>query len=101
MRIYYQSSENKLIDLIHIDNYKDGEKIIKEGTHGDKFYIVKSGQVEIFQRNIYLRTLNSMEYFGERALLTNEVRSATVIAKGKSDQIELNKDHQDIALIAA
>ena len=23
-----------------------------------------------------------MEYFGERALLTNEVRSATVIAKG-------------------
>jgi signal-transduction protein with cAMP-binding, CBS, and nucleotidyltransferase domain len=50
----------KLIDLIHIENYKNGEKIIKEGIHGDKFYIVKSGQVEIFQRNIYLRTLNSM-----------------------------------------
>ena len=83
----------KLIDLIHIDNYKDGEKIIKEGTHGDKFYIVKSGQVEIFQRNIYLRTLNSMEYFGERALLTNEVRSATVIAKGNVELYCLDKDN--------
>ena len=83
----------KLIDLIHIENYKDGEKIIKEGIHGDKFYIVKSGQVEIFQRNIYLRTLNSMEYFGERALLTNEVRSATVTAKGDVELYCLDKDN--------
>ena len=83
----------KLIDLIHIENYKNGEKIIKEGIHGDKFYIVKSGQVEIFQRNIYLRTLNSMEYFGERALLTNEVRSATVIAKGDVELYCLDKDN--------
>ena len=83
----------KLIDLIHIENYKDGEKIIKEGIHGDKFYIVKSGQVEIFQRNIYLRTLNSMEYFGERALLTNEVRSATLTAKGDVELYCLDKDN--------
>ena len=76
----------KLIDLIHIEKYKRGEKIIKEGTKGEKFYIVKKGQVEVYQRSIYLRTLNPMEYFGERALLTNEVRSATVIAK---DDVEL------------
>ena len=36
----------KLIDLIHIEKYKKGEKIIKEGTKGEKFYIVKAGQVE-------------------------------------------------------
>ena len=83
----------KLIDLIHIENYKDGEKIITEGINGDKFYIVKTGQVEVFQRNIYLRTLNSMEYFGERALLMNEVRSASVIAKGDVELYCLDKDN--------
>ena len=82
----------KLIDLIHIEKYKNGEKIIKEGTKGEKFYIVKTGQVEVYQKNIYLRTLNPMEYFGERALLTNEVRSATVIAKEDVELYYLDKE---------
>ena len=82
----------KLIDLINIEKYKAGEKIIKEGTKGEKFYIVKSGQVEVYQRSIYLRTLNSMEYFGERSLLTNEVRSATVIAKNDVELYCLDKE---------
>ena len=82
----------KLIDLINIEKYKDGEEIIKEGQIGEKFYIVKTGQVEVFRKNVYLRTLNSMEYFGERALLTNEVRSATVIAKNNVELYCLDKE---------
>ena len=88
----------KLIDLIHIEKYKNGEKIIKEGTKGEKFYIVKKGQVEVYQRSIYLRTLNPMEYFGERSLLTNEVRSATVIAKDDVELYCLDKDSFNLNL---
>ena len=88
----------KLIDLIQIEKYLSGEKIIKEGTKGEKFYIVKSGQVEVYQKNIYLRTLNSMEYFGERSLLTNEVRSATVIAKDNVELYSLDKDSFNLNL---
>ena len=88
----------KLIDLIQIEKYNAGEKIIKEGEKGEKFYIVKKGQVEVFQRTIYLRTLNSMEYFGERALLTNEVRSATVIAKDKVELYCLDKESFNLNL---
>ena len=82
----------KLLDLIHIETYERDSVIIKEGTIGEKFYIVKNGQVEVFQKNLYLRTLNSMEYFGERALLTNEVRSATVIAKDSVELYSLDKE---------
>ena len=88
----------KLINLIHLEKYKNGEKIIKEGSKGEKFYIVKSGQVEVYQKNIYLRTLNSMEYFGERALLTNEVRSATVIAKNNVELYSLDKESFNLNL---
>ena len=82
----------KLLDLINVEKYKKGTKIITEGKIGDKFYIVKKGQVEVYQRTIYLRTLNPMEYFGERALLMNEVRSATVIAKEDVELYSLDKD---------
>ena len=82
----------KLLDLIHIEKYEKDSKIIVEGTIGEKFYIVKSGQVEIYQKNIYLRTLNPMEYFGERALLMDEVRSATVIAKDSVELYSLDKE---------
>ena len=82
----------KLLDLIHIEKYEKNTKIIVEGTIGEKFYIVKTGQVEVSQKNIYLRTLNPMEYFGERALLTDEVRSATVIAKDNVELYSLDKE---------
>ena len=82
----------KLLELINVEKYKKGTKIITEGKIGDKFYIVKKGQVEVYQRTIYLRTLNPMEYFGERALLMNEVRSATVIAKEDVELYSLDKD---------
>ena len=91
----------KLINLIHREQYKEGEKIIKEGTTGEKFYIVKSGQVEVYQRSIYLRTLNPMEYFGERSLLTNEVRSATVIAKNDVELYYLDKESFNLNLSEA
>ena len=82
----------KLLDLINVEKYKKDDKIIKEGTIGEKFYIVKNGQVEVSQKNTYLRTLNPMEYFGERALLMNEVRSATVTAKDDVELYSLDKE---------
>ena len=81
-----------IINLINIEKYKDKDIIIKEGTIGNKFYIVKSGFVEIFSKEKYLRTLNEKEYFGERSLLTNEMRSATVIAKGNVELYSLDKE---------
>ena len=81
----------KLVEFIQIEKYKNKDIIIREGTIGNKFYIVKSGNVEIYSKDKYLRTLNETEYFGERSLLTNEMRSATVIAKGIVELYSLDK----------
>ena len=82
---------SRLVDFIEVEKYKNKDIIIREGTIGNKFYIVKSGNVEIFSKDKYLRTLNETEYFGERSLLTNEMRSATVIAKGDVELYSLDK----------
>ena len=75
------SKYEKLTKKIGIENYEKGKKIISEGETGDKFYIVKKGNVDISVNGKYLRTLNEKEYFGERALFFNEPRSATITAK--------------------
>lgn len=67
---------------IGIQNFKDGEKIIIEGETGDKFYIVKSGKVDITVKGKYIRTLGEKQYFGERALFFKEGRTATATAIG-------------------
>ena len=86
------SKLSEISTMIHIEKFKPGQKIISEGDKAGKFYIVKSGEVNISVRGQYLRTLNSKEYFGERALLTKELRTATAISKGKTELYSLYKE---------
>ena len=67
--------------LYREDRFSAGETIIREGSPGDTFYIVVSGIVDV--RNARLSTskrLGEYEYFGEVALLTEQTRTADVIA---------------------
>lgn len=71
-----------LAEIIGVENYENGTNIITQGEEGNKFYIVKSGKVDIFVGKKYIRTLNEKECFGERALFFHEKRSATIKAVG-------------------
>lgn len=71
---------NSFANQVEIEEFKKDEKIINEGEEGSKFYIVRTGKVNIYIDNKYTRTLNENEYFGEKSLFIKEPRSATVIA---------------------
>jgi len=87
-----QSKLSEISTMIHLEKFKPGQKIINEGDKAGKFYIVKNGEVNISVRGQYLRTLNAKEYFGERALLTKELRTATAVSKGKTELYSLYKE---------
>ena len=79
--------EKKLQQLAIITNtqrFAANQVVIKEGDKGDCFYIVKSGAIKITVKGVYIRTLQQQEYFGERALLMNELRTATAVAQGET-----------------
>lgn len=76
-----------LIRKIKKISVSKGKTVIKEGEKGDAFYMISSGQVSVwhnktmFEKPIFLTNQESGEFFGEMALITNQVRSATVIAE--------------------
>lgn len=57
-----------------------GDAIVREGEHGDRFYVVGDGSVEVVQGGRRIRTLGAGESFGQIALLRDVPRTATVVA---------------------
>lgn len=82
-----------LSEKIGIEKFKNGEIVITQGEEGDKFYILKTGKIDIHVNKNYIRTLNENEYFGERALFFQEPRSATAIANGDIELFYLSKEN--------
>ncbi|OMJ74577.1 hypothetical protein SteCoe_26476 [Stentor coeruleus] len=73
----------KLVSALKTQEFADNEIIVEQNSTGDKFYLIKTGKVEIIKDGVSLRTITKDDYFGERSLLLDEIRSASVIARKK------------------
>lgn len=58
-----------------------GSTIIQEGDQGDSLYLLDSGRAGIYKNNQLVNVLERGECFGETAILTHSLRTATVKAE--------------------
>jgi serine/threonine protein kinase/CRP-like cAMP-binding protein len=88
---------SKLCMSFEIETFQKGDTIIREGNTGDHFYIIKEGTVSVSQLDPAgvdqkLRTLTTGSYFGERALIKEDVRSASVVADTEVHCLTLGRE---------
>lgn len=69
-----------LISVLKVEEYPENSTIFKQGDFSDSFFIIQEGKVDIIRDGIFLRSLSNNNFFGERSILFNEPRSATVIS---------------------
>ena len=68
------------------ETYEAGHVIVREGEPGDIFYMIDSGSVDVFIKakgSKPVATLQRGKFFGELALLSSDVRTASCIAKSR------------------
>ena len=83
--------KEKICDSFTISTFRKGEKIMREGERGDLFYIVKEGTAKVSVSEQEVGELQAGSYFGEMALLDDEVRKATVTATSDVDCFVLTR----------
>ncbi|MBW2267257.1 MAG: cation:proton antiporter [Deltaproteobacteria bacterium] len=92
-----------LAERAHTVTFLAGDIVIGEGERGDALYVITHGSVSVCQetlggRRVSLREMYQGDFFGELALLGDQLRTATVTARTPSTLLRLaRRDVLDLA----
>merc|ERR1712232_954118 len=78
---------DKVISALQSRSFAKGAEVIKQGELGNTFFVILEGELTVTVNGDFIRTQGRNGSIGERALLFDEPRSATV--KVSSDSAEL------------
>ncbi len=88
-----ENENQDMLDSIYY--YEAGEVIFAAGSHGDEMYVIHSGRVELSRmindEKKILAILRKDGFFGEMALLSDTVRTATAISIEKTALLPFDK----------
>ena len=90
-----------IADKMRAEQHSHGDVIMRQGEPGDKFYLIRHGEVEVVvdeARKRVVARLTDGDFFGEQALLTGEPRNATVIATKTTLLYSLGKEDFQAAI---
>jgi CRP-like cAMP-binding protein/tRNA A-37 threonylcarbamoyl transferase component Bud32 len=84
--------KKKLAGSFGIEKYSNGTTIIRQGDPGNKFFILKDGSAKVVVDTKEVAQLKQGTYFGEMALLDDEVRKASIVATADCECFVLDRD---------
>jgi putative ABC transport system ATP-binding protein len=98
--VFESSTPTLLTDVagkMQRESHPAGSVIIRQGDEGDKFYIIRSGRVDVCKEvdqctEEFLVKLGPGDFFGELALLKQAPRAATVRAVEDVELLTLSKE---------
>jgi len=82
----------KVADAFKEKSFPPGTEVMKQGERGEEFFVILEGEAEVYVENkdnqgeTVKKKVNQLfraDFFGERALLTDDPRMATVVASSE------------------
>lgn len=90
---YLEIEEHELIaGCLTEKDFEDKEEVVHEGDTGDCMYIIQSGKATVISKDVHVAKLSEGDYFGEHALIWDQPRNATVMAKGSLKVLSLTRE---------
>lgn len=104
--LFQTMTESELAEILKYAkevSYPKGATIFEEDDRGDNFYLIQSGKVEISKMSYsgterMLAVLAAGDFFGEMAILDEELRSASVEALEDTTVIVIGRDGVETAV---
>lgn len=95
------STLSEVADKMMVEDAEPGDVVIRQGDPGELFYLIRSGHVDVIVEHDgdkkKVAELGEGQYFGEAALLRDEPRNATIVARSKCVFYTLGKaDFKDV-----
>jgi putative ABC transport system ATP-binding protein len=92
-------------DKMKLEVHEAGAAVVRQGDPGDKFYVIRSGAVDVVKdeegERKRVNTLARGDFFGETALLTGQRRNASLVASEKLEVYSLGKGDFDAVVMAS
>lgn len=82
----------RLAAALEIETVKTGARVFSQGDQGTHFYIIRKGVVSVQIDGREKRRLGAPDYFGDRALLGSEIRSASIAALEDTELWKMGKE---------
>jgi len=74
--------KNAVSEALNLVEFSDGDAVCTQGELGERFFTIKEGTVTVSKDGKQVAKLSDGAYFGERALIRDEPRAATIRAEG-------------------
>ncbi|XP_003387676.1 PREDICTED: cAMP-dependent protein kinase type I-alpha regulatory subunit-like [Amphimedon queenslandica] len=87
-----ENERSDIFDAMFMAKFDAGDTVINQGDEGDNFYVIDSGEVEIYVDNKFLGTIGETGSFGELALIYGTPRAATIKAKTDTKLWAIDRD---------
>ncbi|HNW35024.1 MAG TPA: cAMP/cGMP-dependent 3',5'-cyclic-AMP/GMP phosphodiesterase [Candidatus Ozemobacteraceae bacterium] len=71
----------EFLTLVKVETFKAGDVIIRNGTVGDRFFMVVNGRAQVRCDNGIMKTYSNNDYIGETSMILNAPRNADVVAE--------------------